>query len=216
MATLTHDAIAGSGEVIGRESEIEPSKNHYSRCGNFPLECVNRCGKVSIKGMTMRRHRLTCPMERVKCPYNATLCGNDILQKDLEGHKLHCEHRLYRCRYCFMKSGTYKSITGIGESALKGECHYDVCGQYLLQCPNKCGKQSIKRKIMPLHRERCPLEKLDCPFKYVGCSLPVLHKNMDRHCNKGIQNHLLLVAEAHQKLAGKCEELTQKNEGTSS
>ena len=34
--TVTYDAIAGSGEVIGRESEIEPSKNHYSRCGNFP------------------------------------------------------------------------------------------------------------------------------------------------------------------------------------
>ncbi|CAI8012060.1 TNF receptor-associated factor 5 [Geodia barretti] len=160
----------------------------------------------------MRTHRDNCPLEHLDCPYGSHQPAKKILRKNMKGHKLDCEHRPYRCRYCYMKRGTYKSITGKGESPLQGECHYDVCGQYLLECPNKCGKKSIKRKNIPLHRERCPLEKLNCPFKYAGCSLPVLRKNMDRHCNKGVQNHLLLVAEAHQKLAGKCDELTRKNE----
>ena len=62
---------------------------------------------------------------------------------------------------------------------------------------------------MSRHQETCPLEPLDCPFKQAGCADPIPRKDMDRHCQENIQNHLLLLAKSHEQLARKNEELSQ-------
>ena len=77
----------------------------------------------------------------------------------------------------------------------------------------------MKRKNLKKHREKCPLELLDCPFQYAGCTSTKQHKDMDHHCHKSMQEHLLLVAQSHRKLTcenkelvSKVEELSHKNE----
>ena len=93
-----------------------------------------------------------------------------------------------------------------------GPNHYDQCEQYPLQCHNECGAENIKRKDMKIHREKCPLELLDCPFKYAGCTNTEQRKDMDCHCRKSMQEHLLLVAQSHQKLTCENKELVSKVE----
>ena len=298
----TYDAIAGTGQL---SREVMVNGNHYQKCGNFPLECVNKCGAVGIKRTNMKAHRKVCPLEQLKCPFDS-LCAAAILRRDLESHKKECDFRPYTCIYCGNEGtflsvtgrgkfwtwkkpshyeqcgyfplecvnncreknikrkemnahrakcplepldcplgrhptapkilrkdmdkhkneecefrpftcqycdhvGTYKSITGKGKSVLKGKRHYDICVEYPLKCPNKCGRDNIKQRNMSRHRDKCPLEPLDCPFKYAGCADPIIRKDMDRHCQENMQNHLLLVAKSQQELVRKNEELACKN-----
>ena len=179
----------------------------------FPLECVNNCREKNIKRKEMNAHRAKCPLEPLDCPLGRHPTAPKILRKDMDKHKNEeCEFRPFSCQYC-NHVGTYKSITGKGESVLKGKRHYDVCQHYPLECPNKCGRDNIKRRNMTRHRDKCPLEPLDCPFKYAGCADPIPRKDMDHHCQENMQNHLLILAKSHEQLARKNEELSQMVEG---
>ena len=96
---------------------------------------------------------------------------------------------------------------------VKGIIIYSQCNEYPLDCPNECGAENIKRKDMKTHRKTCPLESLDCPFQHVGCSAgKILRKDMDTHCQKMTQGHLVLMVRSHQDLARNNKELVHKNE----
>ena len=203
----TFISVTGSGKFW-----MWNKPSHYEQCGDFPLECVNKCGEKNIKRKEMNAHRAKCPLEPLDCPLGQHPSAPKILRKDMDKHKNEeCEFRPFTCQYC-NHVGTYKSITGKGESVLKGKRHYDVCVEYPLECPNKCGAENIKRRNMALHRDKCPLEPLDCPFKHAGCADPIPRKDMDRHCQESMQNHLLLVAKSQQELVRKNEELARKND----
>ena len=184
--------------------------SHYEQCEHYPLECINKCGTTKIKRNNMSAHCSTCPLQPLDCPLGTH--QRKILRRDMEQHKAEeCEFRPYMCMYC-NEHGTYVSITGKGASVRNKKCHYDICQDYPLECPNRCEARNIKRRNMSFHRQRCPLEQLDCPFKFAGCVSPILRKDMDYHCQHEMQNHLLLVAKSHQELAHKCEELARKND----
>ena len=158
----------------------------------------------------MSAHCSTCPLQPLDCPLGTH--QRKILRRDMERHKAEeCEFRPYTCMYC-NQHGTYVSITGKGASVRNKTCHYDICQDYPLECPNRCEARNVKRRNMSFHRQRCPLEQLDCPFKFAGCVSPILRKDMDYHCQHEMQKHLLLVAKSHQELARKCEELARKND----
>ena len=197
-----------SGRGKSRRLKVNPS--HYEVCKYYPLDCINGCGEMRIKRKDMSAHCNTCPLQPLDCPLGTH--QRKILQRDMELHKAEeCEFRPYRCMYC-NEYGTYVSITGKGASIRNKKCHYDLCSQYPLECPNRCGETNIKRRNMSLHRQKCPREQLDCPFKFAGCVIPILREDMDYHCQHEMQNHLLLVAKSHQELARKCEELARKND----
>ena len=205
----TYDAIAGSGKKKNVCLMIGYGGNHYSQCTEYPLICPNECGAENIKRKDMKIHREICPLEAIVCPF--TNHSFKILRRYLQTHTKECDFRLYRCQYCEFL-GTYTSITGKGKTPPK-HCHYDTCDEYPLECPNKCSAHEIiKRKNLKKHREKCPLELLDCPFKYAGCTSTEQCKDMDCHCRKSMQEHLLLVAQSHQKLTCENKELVSKVE----
>ena len=205
----TYDAIAGSGKKTNVGLMIGYGGNHYSQCTEYPLICPNECGAENIKRKDMKIHREICPLEAIVCPF--TNHSFKILRRDLQTHTKECDFRLYRCQYCEF-IGTYTSITGKGKTPPK-HCHYDTCDEYPLECPNKCSAHEIiKRKNLKKHREKCLLELLDCPFKYAGCTSTEQRKDMDCHCRKSMQEHLLLVAQSHQKLTCENKELVSKVE----
>ena len=199
----TYDAIAGSGKYKNKNSEVNShTGNHYKTCDHFPLECVNKCCKKNIKRKDMKSHRDVCPLEVLKCPFSSS-CTKNIVRRDMEKHKKQCEFRPFSCEYCG-SSGTFSSITGKGETPLKEKPHYSVCEHYPLDCPNNCGAVNIKRRNVPTHREKCP-------FKFAKCTSAVLRKDMEDHCQKNMQQHLLLLAHSHQELAKSHQELAHKN-----
>ena len=124
-------------------------------------------------------------------------------------------YRQYRCKYCGYID-TYDAIAGSGrvwiEPRKPHNIHYNTCDHYPLECPNRCGEKSIKRKDMETHQQMCPSEPLNCPFKSVGCTDEILRKDMDTHTQMSTQAHLLLVVHSYEELARKNEELVRKNE----
>ena len=200
----TYLSVSGEGQFW-----TQPGPNHYALCEQYPLQCPNECGAENIKRKDMKIHREICPLEAIVCPF--TNHSFKILRRDLQTHTKECDFRLYRCQYCEFL-GTYTSITGKGKTPPK-HCHYDTCDEYPLECPNKCSAHEIiKRKNLKKHREKCLLELLDCPFKYAGCTSTEQRKDMDCHCRKSMQEHLLLVAQSHQKLTCENKELVSKVE----
>ena len=158
-------------------------RNHYQKCGKFPLECVNKCGAVDIKRMDMPVHRSVCPLEQLKCPFDS-LCAATILCRDMESHKKECDFRPFACIYCG-NEGTFISVTGRGKFwTWKKPSHYEQCGYFPLECVNNCREKNVKRKEMNAHRAKCPLEPLDCPLGQHPTAPKILRKDMDKHKNE--------------------------------
>ena len=113
-------------------------------------------------------------------------CGERMQRRHLTNHKKNkCKYRPYTCEYCGYKS-TFEGIAirYVCQGPLfsyEGPPHYEECKEYPLECPNKCGKNNIKRKDMKEHCDICPLEPLDCPFNAGDCSKNILRKDMESH-----------------------------------
>ena len=101
-----------------------------------------------------------CPYKCEYCGYNRTstytsMYGKHPFTIDMESHKKECDSRPYKCQYCQF-AGTSISITGRGNNGttrLVAQCHYDICEEYPLDCPNKCEAYDIKRKNMKKHQK---------------------------------------------------------------
>ena len=189
---------------------------HYDKCEHYPLECPNKCGEEGIKRKNIQTHRDACPLEPLECTLGShpTSMGK-ILRKDMEKHrKEECDFRPYTCEHCGC-AGTFLSITGNGRFQKQDKHHYTECSEYPLECPNSCGVNNIKRRNMKNHRDTCPLEVLECPFKYVKCNRKMQRKQMDSHRQDGMEEQLLLLANSHQELAHRNEELAKVNKDIS-
>ena len=141
------------GEMGALEDHLKSDKG----CGYVIVECDNK----NIAGK---------------------LCGKSLERRHLTNHKKNeCKYRPYTCEYCGLK-GTFVSITmGYNYALFFLSPHYDLCDQYPLECPNKCGETNIKRKDMEGHRDICPLEPLDCPFNAKDCCKNIRRKYMKTH-----------------------------------
>ena len=85
--TDTYDAIVGSGQIRNRRSNISSPNNHFSECGNYPLDCPNECGEKNIKRKDMKAHQDSCPLEPLDCPFQAVGCSADKrLRRDMDSH----------------------------------------------------------------------------------------------------------------------------------
>ena len=115
-------------------------------------------------------------------------CGKSLERRHLTNHKENeCKYRPYTCEYCGHKD-TFEGITMgykmppwmlFSDLEKKVLSHYEECNEYPLECPNKCGEKTIKRKDVEAHRDICPLEPLKCPFKV--CRKTIHRKDMMSH-----------------------------------
>ena len=130
------------GEMQFLQKHLNPA-NAYG-CGYIEVECSNSCdGATIFVPLKMKR-------------------------KDLDDHlKNVCPLRPYQCEHCGY-SDTYENIAGgyyENYAVTTLSCHYNICTEFPLECPNRCGTNNIKRKDMKDHRSQCPEEKIECPNK---------------------------------------------------
>ena len=182
---------------------------HYNICTEFPLECPNRCGTNNIKRKDMKNHRGQCPEEKIECPNKCQPKAHKkmgeisrktfVRRKNLAKHLSGCTHRPYKCEYCGLKGPHY----------LVTSTHYEKCTEFLLQCPNWCGRNDIKRKDMEDHRSQCPEEPVQCPFEEAGCKQKLVQHEMEQHMSANQQQHLLMVLGAYKEMKIANEEMKQ-------
>ena len=107
-------------EWVGELSSVQTHLDSDSGCGYVEVSCTNGCTNTPVDPF---RTRFSSAKIKV------------MKRKDLARHlEQECPRRTYRCEYC-KKKDTYEAITII---------HYDMCPNYPLDCPNKCGTTEIK------------------------------------------------------------------------
>ena len=188
---------------MGELGDLEKHIKSDDGCGYEVVRCKN----FGIKKMITIEFRWS---QRVEC-------GKDCERRFLSQHGKDCEFRQMKCEFCGHMN-TFDAIAGSGRihldrdtiGAYHGSNHYGECGQYPVECPNKCGEKDIKRGDISGHREKCPLESLDCPFKNVGCTSKMARRDIEGHCQTNMQTHLLMMMKSHDQLLKRVKELEDK------
>ena len=189
---------------IGKLEDFQGHLRSDQGCIYAEIKCHNFGFRFKITQARKNFHRVEC---------------EEVMERWFlrEHHRNKCKLRQYTCQYCGYID-TYDAITGTGRIRNKdskiGEAlnHYRICGNFPVQCPNKCATGTIKRKDMKTHRQTCPLEPLDCQYITVGCKSKILRRDMDLHCQEHVQAHLLMVLKSNNELFQQNKELVHQNQ----
>ena len=68
---------------ISKGITIEP---HYLECPEYSQACPNKCGVVDIRGRAIPRHKSSCPLEPLNCPFKDAGCIEKVVRKEMEEH----------------------------------------------------------------------------------------------------------------------------------
>ncbi len=73
-------------QYCGGKAAFITMLSHNKTCPDFPLACLNRCGKVEIKRKDMQSHEAVCPLEYVPCTFAEVGCTKFTNREDLPKH----------------------------------------------------------------------------------------------------------------------------------
>ena len=120
----------------------------------------------------------------IACPFD---CGNYSCRVKMKEHKsLHCPNRPFKCENC----DYYNAF------AIVTEKHYPICPQSLVDCPNHCPVEGLRKHQLEQHLNECSYQLLDCPK--IGCSVRLPRREMSKHT---LQQHNLVLEETNQEVA---------------
>ena len=118
-----------------------------------------------------------CQFQLVKCSND---CGEVVERRRLFVHlKEDCVLRQHKCPHCWYK-GTYKEFS----------THLDVCQNVPVACPNNCGQDKIRRRLISSHILNCPKEVVCCRYKQLGCKCLLTREKMIDHMADQKDYHL--------------------------
>lgn len=173
-------------EWVGELGELKVHIEAQYGCGYVEVECPNGC-------------------KPCRCVLPCSCSAYTVLtRKDLQQHLLEeCQKRQYKCEYCGRKDEFHEIKT----------FHYSKCREFPVGCPNECGEEKIKRKLLNKHRKTCPLEEVGCPFAEEGCrAKSLVRKDKMQHMRKSVVSHQLLMLKAQKERDQRDKERDRKDE----
>ena len=179
-------------------------ESHMEKCLKFPLPCPNGCKTSDILREDVDNHRGVCPLQEVGCPNE---CGATLHRQDCDKHiNNECPSRKISCQYC-QSMGDQHFIEGQ---------HVELCPKFPLVCPNKCEAKGIFREDMETHKMECPLEVVQCGYRNVGCKAVMGRKDLKKHNQEEMEEHLSLtmseLVSTRGKLTATEQQLTTSNQ----
>ena len=146
------------------------------------IECSRGCFWTGPLGDLDNHGSKDCGFTYISCPND---CVMEVQRRFLEDHVAKsCPKRNFRCKYCGYED-TYELI--IWE-------HISGCPKYPVSCPNNCTANMFVRATLNEHiKQGCPLQQVNCEYKSFGCTSYILRKDMPKHMEDNIQQHMLLV-----------------------
>ena len=169
-------------------------KSFLRRLNELEVFCPLQSRGCAWKGQQRdARAHVDSDCERVElpCTYN---CGVKVQRMNAERHmQEECPKRPIKCRYCSHEST---------QDSLAKE-HENTCEKCPLACPNSCEHDPIERRLLENHLASCPLQEVDCVFKAIGCTVPILRKDLENHMQEKNVTHLMLIYALIQTTAAK-------------
>ncbi len=77
--------------------------------------------------------------------------------------------------------------------------HTDTCPCYPLTCPQACGAEVLRRDLTA-HQGVCPLETVACPINDIGCKAKIPRRDLDKHIQSSMFQHMTDMAKSHTAL----------------
>lgn len=134
---------------------------------------------------SLESHLPCCDMKVVECKFKGRGCILRAYQHELAQHLLTCPHRTVKCSYCTFE---------IPHSELSA--HNELCIAKLVTCPNNCGVQVERCKMLSHLAFVCVKEGRPCPLYAVGCT------KVHSSAQADAAGHLKLLLDA--RLSGAC------------
>ncbi|KAK3084576.1 hypothetical protein FSP39_015701 [Pinctada imbricata] len=189
---------------INREKEVSVDKEFMKELELLELKCsfVERGCTWLGQMKDLKVHLEDCRYATLVCPKR---CGLELEKSQLRAH-LHdeCPRREIRCDFC--------SIPILYEQEAK---HLQVCGKFLIPCPNGCKKGEVPREEIAEHLEnKCPKQEVPCPFQEAGCDFVSKRKHMHKHIKEDPIQHLGMACDIiinHSKQLEENEKTIQKH-----
>ena len=139
-----------------------------------------------------------CQYVDVECPNK---CDKPIQRREIPDHlENYCPKREYNCGYCGF-TGSYEVVCND---------HYPECDSYPIPCPNSCTVVSIERGTLDMHLNMCPYQEVECDV--MGCGERFMREAQEKHMDKNMQKHVMLMAVATKKLYADTEVLKKESE----
>ena len=139
-----------------------------------------------------------CAYVDVDCPKR---CNQKVQKPDIETHLAnHCPNRDYNCQHC-----------GENTTFCEKERHFEVCRDYPLTCPNRCGV-TCERDNLEEHLEICSQQRIWCEFNDAGCEAEFVREKQEEHMEQNTQKHLALVAAATQRISQTFQQKLQEQQ----
>lgn len=173
---------------------------------DFEVYCINKnCGcqwtgelrqlDSHLNSNPSRENQLKgCQFQQLRCLH----CFRNIQRSLICTHQnKQCQKRPFICKYCEDFKSNYEDVT---------INHYPVCGYYLVQCPNSCGKTMHRRNVASHIVDCCPLSPIDCDFSLLGCKTRCSRKDMSAHLSDNVVTHLSLQLASYQNTVARLDQ----------
>ena len=107
-----------------------------------------------------------------------------VERRRVETHMTCCPMRTVKCEYCNSEIKAFRMIK-----------HLELCDEFPIFCPNKCGAESkIRRKDKSIHlSQECLLQETECPYPQYGCEVKVQRRNLEQHEKEYMHKHMKLT-----------------------
>jgi len=140
----------------------------------------NECPWIGKLGDRKNHLYYDCQKEFILCEFVG--CEQKISREGMNAHVSECPYRSIKCHHC-AENFNFNQMDN----------HYKICLGFPFECPNNCGMK-IKQSEVNLHLEVfCDNSIANCPFKLVGCIITDTRKELKKHLNDFLEQHLKLI-----------------------
>lgn len=183
LSDLIDDFVASKRNVLSHVSGFLSSESRLNKIKDF----MQKMETDNVWAVGARKATAETILESVdmKCIFH---CPERFVEHDkLADHRSQCKFRVVNCK----NDGCSASF-----SAIHIEEHNSICPFKALPCDQLC-EQHVMRCEMDIHCATvCPMKLINCPFYHVGCETAFPQGNLDSHCSKLLQTHMLFVLQA--------------------
>lgn len=197
LADLVDDFVASKRNLLSHVSGFLSSESRLNKIKDF----MQKMNMENMWALVARQATAETILESIdmKCIFH---CPEKFVEQDkLADHRSQCKFRVVGC----INDGCSASF-----SAIHIEEHDSMCPFKALPCEQLC-EQHVMRCEMDKHCATvCPMKLINCPFYHVGCETAFPQGNLDNHCSKLLQTHLLYVLQASTRQNATVDDMNQR------
>lgn len=146
---------------------------HFSKCTKKPFVCCYCRENINLENSI--EHSLVCEERPYFCK-----CGVEVVKKDKNSHDSICGYRLENCELCLSHIRVKDRLS-----------HIDSCPKKLEKCSD-CGEE-MYRMNLSAHKNVCSFATVKCKYHYAGCEDVFLRKELEKHMEDNVKQHLTLL-----------------------